>query len=1372
MSIRFALARLGYTRSRRLVDRVIRLFACVAAALVTACTAPAGDTPALEHVGRTSQAVATDGATTLSGSQEFSSSDGTIGTCSISPGSHDYGTQTILPQASGSYTMQTLASNSFTTTDLTSGDFGQYDTFIFVVQGAFDPASPNANVIACDDDVGPDCATAPLECLSSATAALTGGTSYTIVITTYGNDVGGTVAIETNGSASVATPSAIAATGGTPQSTAVSSPFGTALSVTVTDASSNPVAGVTVDFSAPGSGASASLGASSAVTDGSGVASVTATANATSGSYSVTATVTGVSGTATFSLTNTAAAPPPTPTSVTATSGSGQSAAAGAPFASSIVATVTDASSVPIAGVTVSFSAPGSGASASLASSSALTDVSGQATMAVTAGTIVGAYSVTASVVGVGTPATFSLTNTAGSPANISVASGSGQDTSVGTAFGSSLAALVTDVYGNAVPSASVTFAAPLLGASASLGSPVASTNAQGIATTSAVANATSGLYDVTASVGGVVTSASFSLTNDACIFSLGSPSTSAVASASSSSVALTASDPSCAWTASPNDAWISGVTASGTGSGLVAFSVGANTDAARAGTITIAGQTFTIDQDGGCSAMLGSAGTTEPAAGAPDGFSIALSGMGCAWTASSNDAWITSVTPSGTGSGTVAFTVTANAGAPRIGSITAGGATFTITQAGGCAFLLGSTGTLVPGGGLSSSVALVASDPSCPWTAQGSDPWIDVTTPSGTGTGLVAYTVAASTGPARIGSITAGGRTFTITQSSGCSAMLDTTNVSAPATGANATIHVTMSDSSCTWTASSTTSWLDVLSTSGTGSADVPIYTAPSNGPPRSTQATIAGQTVTVNEASGCAVNLAVAAGNASSSGGSSNFSVSTAGGCAFTASSNAAWITGVSVADGLVSYTVAGSNGATRVGTITLASTDTSSTATFSVTQVTGCAPVLSQGRASLAAAGSSDSFGVGTGPGCTLSAQTSNTWIHGVSATPTSVSYTVDTNAGPAREGAITVTDPVSMQTTTFTVDQGTGCTLSVAASPAATMTSLGGAASFAVTTGPGCTWTADTTDAWLSDVTVTAQGVSFSSAINLGASRAGTITVHQVDTGASVPAAIDQASGCAIGLPAASAEVALAGGASSFAVVSGPGCTWTAATTDTWVHDLVSSASGVSFVSDANSGVSRTATVTVTASETAATGSFIVQQSGSIVAPQILVNPVGAAVAVGDPISLMVTASGGDLDYQWRKNGTNIPNDTALTLRILSATTNDAGSYDVVVSNGAGSVVSVAVIVTVSGGGDGTADAGARIDDAGGGGVFVDAAVSDASSSDASLSDASANDASGPDASGASASVADAAATDSGGSATADAGSNRGSTDAGGATAART
>jgi hypothetical protein len=84
---------------------------------------------------------------------------------------------------------------------------------------------------------------------------------------------------------------ALALSGGSPQTAVINNAFGLALQATVTE-SGNPLAGVTVTYTAPGSGASGVFGSSTtstAVTDGSGVANSPAfTANNTVGSYNVT----------------------------------------------------------------------------------------------------------------------------------------------------------------------------------------------------------------------------------------------------------------------------------------------------------------------------------------------------------------------------------------------------------------------------------------------------------------------------------------------------------------------------------------------------------------------------------------------------------------------------------------------------------------------------------------------------------------------------------------------------------------------------------------------------------------------------------------------------------------------------------------------------------------------------------------------------------------------------------------------------------------------------------------------------------------------------------------------------------------------------
>jgi uncharacterized repeat protein (TIGR01451 family) len=84
-----------------------------------------------------------------------------------------------------------------------------------------------------------------------------------------------------------------------------------------------------------------------------------------------------------------------------------------------------------------------------------------------------------------------------------------------------------------------------------------------------------------------------------------------------------------------------------------------------------------------GCVSALSPSSATTPASGGTGSVPVTAAD-GCAWTASSNAAWIIiSSGSSGSGNGTVGYTVAADAGAQRTGTITVAGETFTVTQAG-----------------------------------------------------------------------------------------------------------------------------------------------------------------------------------------------------------------------------------------------------------------------------------------------------------------------------------------------------------------------------------------------------------------------------------------------------------------------------------------------------------------------------------------------------------------------------------------------------------------------------------------------------------------------------------------------------------------
>ncbi len=68
------------------------------------------------------------------------------------------------------------------------------------------------------------------------------------------------------------------------------------------------------------------------------------------------------------------------------------------------------------------------------------------------------------------------------------------------------------------------------------------------------------------------------------------------------------------------------------------------------------------------------------------------------------------------------------------------------------------------------------------------------------------------------------------------------------------------------------------------------------------------------------------------------------------------------------------------------------------------------------------------------------------------------------------------------------------------------------------------------------------------------------------------------------------------------------------------------------------------------------------------PIIVEQPIGQLVSEGDPLSFSVSAvSATPVNYQWRKDGIDLPNKTADTLDIDSASLSDSGVYDVLVTN---------------------------------------------------------------------------------------------------------
>jgi hypothetical protein len=317
---------------------------------------------------------------------------------------------------------------------------------------------------------------------------------------------------------------------GTPQSAKVGTAFATPLEVQVTEnigTSSCPAANVNIQFTVQATGAGAifngGLTAVSVETDSAGTATAPALyANNVTGSYMVTAGFDGYSSPP-FQLSNTTVG---VVSSVTASSGGGQSAQIGNSFATPLQVLVTDTYADPVAGATVNFdvvTTAGAGATFTGGGGTAAVQTTAEGlavSPTLTAGTTSGVFTVTASVPGASSMATFALTDRAGAATTLTAGVGTSQSAELGTDFPVPLAVTVTDAQGNALQGATVTFAAPATGAGgvfAGAGARAAVlTGSSGVAIAPDFsANSHTGGYVVTASVAGITTPATFALVNE-----------------------------------------------------------------------------------------------------------------------------------------------------------------------------------------------------------------------------------------------------------------------------------------------------------------------------------------------------------------------------------------------------------------------------------------------------------------------------------------------------------------------------------------------------------------------------------------------------------------------------------------------------------------------------------------------------------------------------------------------------------------------------------------------------------------------------------------------------------------------------------------
>jgi len=221
-----------------------------------------------------------------------------------------------------------------------------------------------------------------------------------------------------------------------------------------------------------------------------------------------------------------------------------------------------------------------------------------------------------------------------------------------------------------------------------------------------------------------------------------------------------------CPWTASSNVGWLT-ITAgpSGSGPGNVGFAASAQSGGSRSGTLSIAGQTFTVTQAAGCTFTISPEQQNIDADGGTRTINVNAP-RDCPWTTASNAPWISIRENGDSGSGQVHVTVAGNPGPARTGTATIAGRLLTVNQAAPvCSYRVSPLDLKVNEDARVAKIEVRTAE-GCSWTAVSNVDWIRVAfNQSGTGDGDVFIGIGPNDGKNRTGTLTIAGETVTVNQ-------------------------------------------------------------------------------------------------------------------------------------------------------------------------------------------------------------------------------------------------------------------------------------------------------------------------------------------------------------------------------------------------------------------------------------------------------------------------------------------------------------------------------------------------------------------------------------------------------------------------------
>ena len=504
---------------------------------------------------------------------------------------------------------------------------------------------------------------------------------------------------------------------------------------------------------------------------------------------------------------------------------------------------------------------------------------------------------------------------------------------------------------------------------------------------------------------------------------------------------------------------------------------------------------------------------------------------------------------------------------------------TITAPTANKCALQATADTPSFPATGGSGSIRITTTR-DCQWSAKADATWVTVTAPTdGQGDGSIKFSVGANGDPAsRAAGVTVNDQRLEISQAGKpCEFTVSSNHESLDGSGGDLSVNVRTSAGSCTWTASSSVSWISIVSgRDGRGNAPVTFHVDPSSGPPRTGNVTIAGQNVQVDQGVACSSTIGADTFTLDALGGDRQVAVSAPATCSWTAQSQSAWITIVGSASGTgpgsVAFRVAASDGSVRSGTLLVAGR------TITVNQSLACSYSVAPSSLSVGAQATASAIQVDAGASCPWTATSGVAWIsiaNGASgAGRGQVQLAIAANDGAARSATITIAAQP------LTVTQASGCTYAVQPS-SQNVQGQGATVTVTVTTGSACSWTSRSSVDWIIAGSPDSGGpgqATFTVKPNLSPARTGTVTI------AGRTITIQQESLCNWFFAPGSHDLPASGGSGNVLVfVTGGACSWTAVPSVPWIQ-ITAGGSGtgpglLQFVVTKNTGPARAATIVI-------------------------------------------------------------------------------------------------------------------------------------------------------------------------------------------------